>query len=183
MNKKTLYQTLEDRQNPDEVENNGPFKCKNKKAWLGFGYYFWDSFIENAHWWGENNLSREYIIGKTYFDFNESTCFDLVGNTNHLNDFWEIVQEYRMQGLIDKDTKVVEIISHLKKNKIFNYPSIRVSSTKSDYHSNQYSIKFVDFNKSILELKPLIQICIYDLCATKVAPLVIVHPEHYKNDL
>lgn len=182
MGRKILYQTLEDRQNPDEVEDYGPFKCKNKKAWLGFGYYFWDSFIENAHWWGKNNLSKDYIIGETSFDFNESSCFDLVGNTEHLITFWELVSEYRRQGLIDKTTKVADIIYHLKKNKIFNYPAIRVSSAKSDFHSDQYSLGFIKSNKSALELKPLIQICIYDLAHVKIAPLVIVFPEHYKSN-
>lgn len=35
-----IYQTVEDRENPDYVEQHGPFICTNKNAWLGEGYYF-----------------------------------------------------------------------------------------------------------------------------------------------
>ena len=38
-----IYQTVEDRGNPDYVEQHGPFICTNKNAWLGEGYYFWDT--------------------------------------------------------------------------------------------------------------------------------------------
>lgn len=52
MNDKTLYQTVEDRNNPSEIETEGPFLCVRNNAWLGRGYYFWDTFVELAHWWG-----------------------------------------------------------------------------------------------------------------------------------
>ena len=48
-----LYQTLEDRSNIDYVEENGPFICRRNSAWLGIGYYYWDTFVDNAHLWGE----------------------------------------------------------------------------------------------------------------------------------
>ena len=41
----TGYHTVEDRDNPDEIEADGPFKCTRGDAWLGPGYYFWDSKI------------------------------------------------------------------------------------------------------------------------------------------
>lgn len=54
-----IYQTLEDRQNYDDVEEHGPYFCcardangipKNgvKEPWLGEGYYFWDTRIADA---------------------------------------------------------------------------------------------------------------------------------------
>ena len=51
MGVKKIFQTLEDRNNPDEVESQGPFICTNN-PWLGKGYYFWDTFLDLAHWWG-----------------------------------------------------------------------------------------------------------------------------------
>ena len=45
---KTIYQTLENRDNADEVERDGPFLCNRKNAWLGTGYYFGDTFVELA---------------------------------------------------------------------------------------------------------------------------------------
>ena len=50
-----IYQTLEDRDNYDEVEECGPFPCCSSNAWLGKGCYFWDDEIIVAHA-GPNNL-------------------------------------------------------------------------------------------------------------------------------
>ena len=47
MGVKKIFQTLEDRNNPDEVESQGPFICTNN-PWLGKGYYFWDTFLDLA---------------------------------------------------------------------------------------------------------------------------------------
>jgi len=67
-----IYQTLEDRNNPDVVENQGPFLCNRKDVWLGIGYYFWDSFIENAHWWGKEGARyKNYFICESSFELNE----------------------------------------------------------------------------------------------------------------
>jgi len=41
LEKKIIYQTLEDRGNPDEIERNGPFSCNWNNSWLGTGCYFW----------------------------------------------------------------------------------------------------------------------------------------------
>ena len=42
------YQTLEDKDNLDEVELDGPFPCRHKGAWLGFGSYLWDTRVDWA---------------------------------------------------------------------------------------------------------------------------------------
>ncbi len=64
-----IYQALENRNNDEFVEEHGPFFCslvdthgkvKNgvKEPWLGAGYYFWDSRIEDAKWWGATVYPR-----------------------------------------------------------------------------------------------------------------------------
>lgn len=40
MDRRTLFQAVKDLDNPDEIEQNGPFKCRREDAWLGEGYYF-----------------------------------------------------------------------------------------------------------------------------------------------
>ena len=40
MKPRKAYQTLENRNNPDKIEEQGPFLCSHKNAWLGKGYYF-----------------------------------------------------------------------------------------------------------------------------------------------
>ena len=37
------YHTLEDRGNPKEILESGPKQCFRADAWLGHGYYFWDT--------------------------------------------------------------------------------------------------------------------------------------------
>ena len=54
MGVKKIFQTLEDRNNPDEVESQGPFICTNN-PWLGKGYYFWDTFLDLAR------LTRNFL--------------------------------------------------------------------------------------------------------------------------
>lgn len=49
-----IYQTLEDKDNDEEIERHGPYFCSvyeidgspkkgSKEPWLGGGYYFWDT--------------------------------------------------------------------------------------------------------------------------------------------
>jgi len=55
------HQTIEDQNNVDEVEKNGPIKAVFK-PYLGDGYYYWDNNIKAAHWWGSNNYGGNYMI-------------------------------------------------------------------------------------------------------------------------
>ena len=73
MKLRKAYQTLENRNNPDKIEEQGPFLCSHKNAWLGKGYYFWDSFIENAHWWGQKGARYKngYVICESTFELDE----------------------------------------------------------------------------------------------------------------
>lgn len=75
-----IYQALENRENDEEVEEHGPFFCSEvessgnmkkgvREPWLGSGYYFWDSRIEDAKWWGETVYRRNgYVVYHTMYD-------------------------------------------------------------------------------------------------------------------
>lgn len=178
---KTIFQTLQDRDNADHVEKYGPFICTNSKAWLGKGFYFWDSFIENAHWWGEQNRSnRSYIICKSTIDYNDDLCYDLHGNTETLIEFQEMINQFKELKLLTNNSTLVEIINFLKKRNIFKHPSIRVSSQK--FNNNQFQVKYHKKNPSWLELKPLIQICIYNLEKVNHKSFKIIYPKKYAFD-
>lgn len=103
MGVKKLFQTLEERNNPDEVESQGPFLCTNN-PWLGKGYYFWDTFLDLAHWWGKQVHNGNYIICQTSVEDNSEDILDLVGNTQHLIEFKEyadiLKQTYATKGPI-----------------------------------------------------------------------------------
>lgn len=64
-------------------------KCTND-AWLGVGYYFWESFIENAYSWGNShylNDGRSYQILKSEYDEHSDECLDLVDNVERIKEF------------------------------------------------------------------------------------------------
>lgn len=164
---KIIFQTLEDRDNPNYVERNGPFPCNRTNAWLGDGYYFWDTFVENAHWWGEycNNSNGRYIICKAVCDYDPNLCFDLTGgNMQHLEYFNEVILMMKKQGLFTEKTTVARIIKYLKDDlKIFKYEASRVYGVLSKSVQSKYSstVLFSIGKPQYLDTKPAIQICFY----------------------
>ena len=79
MRSRHLYQSVEDR---GRVEYT-PIFCEAKDAWLGQGYYFWDSEINDAHWWGQEHYNGFYVICQSKYDYDSLEYFDLLGNTDH----------------------------------------------------------------------------------------------------
>lgn len=184
MAKKFVYQTLEDKGNLDEIEQDGPFLCNRANAWLGAGYYFWDTFIENAHWWGKecNSYKDGYIICKAVCDYNDDDCFDLVGNTEHFSLFNETYEYLKSKGLVNKDTTVSRVIQYLRNDlKIFTYSACRVvgNSSKSFNSSFRFSLLFNPKKNSYLDLKPPIQICFYKKTSLNLRNYQIVFPVEY----
>jgi len=186
---KTLYQTLGDRGNPDDILANAPFPCKWENTWLGEGYYFWDTFIENAHWWGDVRYRSDYVISKMTCDFDTSLCFDLVGDTEHMLDFSKSIDYMKAQNLIDKNTTVSRIINHLK-NKIggFDFQAIRVygiksiSEYKEGYRKYRHHLIFELSKPQYIDYKPAIQICIYEKTGLNLRDISIVYPDSYNMD-
>lgn len=186
---KIIYQTLEDRgdANLDKLENDGPYQCRSENSWLGDGYYFWDTFIENAHWWGKEvrAYSSGYIICRAICDFNDTECYDLVGNTEHLQRFQSAFNELKADGLANETTKVRRIIEFLKSSvKTFNYSAIRAYGIKSKNVNSKFSfnLSFDESNKAYLDLKPAIQICFYTKKSMNLRNYKIIYPETYSED-
>jgi hypothetical protein len=79
---------------------NQPLKCVNKKAWRGFGYYFWLE-EEYAHYWGQDakikNDSESYDI--YIADLNIENCintvFDEEGYVFFIIKIEEAIQQYK----------------------------------------------------------------------------------------
>ncbi len=101
--KKEVYQTLENRgTNLNKLVSEGPYLCNWENSWLGDGYYFWDTFIENAHWWGQEirKYPNGYIICKAICDYSDESCFDLAGNTEHLKMLKDTYDFMKKEGLL-----------------------------------------------------------------------------------
>lgn len=189
MKKKTLYQTLEDRGNPDYIEANAPFLCKWRNTWLGEGYYFWDTFIENAHWWGEVRYGNTYVICKATCDYDPLNCFDLVGDTEHMLDFNKTIEFLRSQKLINDDTTVARVLEFLKtKTGSFNYEAIRVygiksiSEHKEAYKKYRHRLIFELSKPQYLDYKPAIQICLFKKNSLNLRDIKIEYPDEYNAE-
>lgn len=133
-----IYQTLEDRQNDEEVEDHGPYFCSEryangilksgtKEPWLGEGYYFWDTRIADARWWGDTVYSRKgYIICKTTYDQNSPLLYDLVGDIRQFDEFIDCAELIKKK-LNLKTVKFPVVLAYMKKENVdFNYKAIRV---------------------------------------------------------
>lgn len=188
MKLKILYQTLNDRGNPEYVIENAPFPCNWNNTWLGEGYYFWDTFIENAHWWGEVRHKNKYIICKTTCEFDTNKCFDLVGDTEHMLDFSKSIELLKREKLITSETTVARVLNFIKTKIGFDYQAIRVygiksiSEHKEEYQKYRHRLLFELSKPQFLDYKPAIQICIFEKNGLNRSNLTIEYPDEYNVD-
>ncbi len=184
---KTVYQTLEDKGNPDYVEKNGPFSCHRKNAWLGIGYYFWESFKENAHWWGETVYKSKYFICQAHYLPDESICFNLIDNPEHIYLFNNTKDEMSKNGLIIPfNTTVSEVLDFLRNTlKIFKFEAIRVYGVNSKSFNSPYSNRTIfdtKHNTKYLDSLPAIQICFYSKTSLNLKNYTLIYPPEYSDD-
>ncbi len=166
-----VYQTLEDRCNPDEVELNGAYKSE-KSHWLGQGYYFWDRSIRRAHWWGQTwYVGKDYMICEASVICEDAFFFDLYDNPEH-SEFFEKYAEDLKKRFPQKTIKAKYVLFHMRKNNRFPYKMMRVESERCGGDNripfNDYS--FVNTNKAI-------QICVYD--KSIIHNYHVVYPDSY----
>lgn len=178
----TIFQTLEDRENPDEVEQKGPFMCHDNHAWLGRGYYFWDSHIQLGHWWGNMAWSGNYMIVRSYISLDKS-CWDLHGKGAHREEFLAICDEMIRAKISSKEKlRVWKVVEFFKKKGKMAYKAIRACGTGSvgnhvDYL--MYRVKFKTGNPAYLDLYPPVQICLFEQRALSLHGYSVVYPEDY----
>ena len=179
-----LYQTVEDRNEPDFIKSNAPFRCRKINAWLGEGYYFWDTLIDNAHWWGKTVYQKKgYVVLKFLCDCIHEKCFDLHGNLEHVQYFNEIVDFLEEKGLVNNLTTVPWLIKYLKENADLDkiYDGIRVYGHYSKAINNTMKIFFKKDprSKQYLELTPPVQLCLFRNNSFNLQSGIIVFPLEY----
>jgi len=160
------YQTLEDKDNIDEVELDGPFPCRHKGAWLGFGCYLWDTRLDWAIEWGNfayTNRRKDFIIGMTWIDISKE-CFDLVGNVQHQLDFQEVINVILESKKIKRQEEaiVANVIEFMKNQGIFNYKSIRAADMRSVKKYYFRIDKKTDQPKEYMMINQRVQICVIE---------------------
>lgn len=165
-----IYQTLEDRQNYGEVEEHGPYFCYArydnktpkrgiKEPWLGEGYYFWDTRIADAQWWGDTVYSQKgYIICHTTYDQHSPLLYDLVGNMMHFDEFVACAK-YIKAKLNTDAVSFPMVLTYMKKLSSFDYKAIR--AWPHPYTVEKTIVSFPG-NKLVLGKTDKIQICFFD---------------------
>ena len=185
-----IYQTLEDRQNDKDIEENGPFFCSArypngqlkkgiKEPWLGEGYYFWDSRIEDAQWWGDTIYDRKgYVICHTTYDQHSSLLYDLVGDVKQFDEFVKCAKLIQEQMNLPNIT-FPAILSYLKKIPSFNFRAIRVWPYPQKLETTTIQFPHNLVGKTVVLAKSdKIQICFFDkTLLTK--PYRIVHKKTF----
>ncbi len=151
-----LYQTIADRGNQEYT----PIYCEAADAWLGYGYYFWDSELEDAHWWGQIHYDNFYVICESEYDYASLEYFDLLGNTTHRKYFFTFAKALFRK--YNKTYTVGECIELLKRiDSSFKYKAIRALPEVTD--SKVFQICFDPSARFYLSDKTRIQMCVIDV--------------------
>lgn len=172
------YHTLEDKDNYDEIELDGPYECTHRGAWLGRGAYFWDTNINWAHEWGEigyKKRGRDYVITETQVDLGLH-CFDLVGSVGAQQDLLQCIEVMLASGKI-KDAKsavIPNLIQFMKEKGIFPYSSIRAA----DMHQKIVRLKFRKDRQEYMTIGQRVQICVIHKKGVILHPLKVIYPEN-----
>ncbi|GAB3327755.1 hypothetical protein GCM10027299_28810 [Larkinella ripae] len=168
------YQTLEDRDNPDDVEKNGPFICSRSDAWLGTGYYFWDSNIQWAESWGQVYTKNGYIICQAQIVYNER-IFDLWGNVNHQAAFKSALELLKKRPPTGRPIVAREVLAFLVRSGHFAYSGIRAADEPKDV----VTVKYNKHKAEVLIVNQRVQICLLDKNNLLSHTFRIVFPEKY----
>ena len=184
-----IYQTLEDRQNYNEVEANGPYFCYAKypngepkkgtrEPWLGEGFYFWDTRIDDAKWWGDTVYEgRSYIICHTTYDQHSPLLYDLVGNVSQFDEFVKCAQ--LVKNMLGKQYVTFPVVlEYLQKDPQFTYKAVR--AWPSSGKTKKTCIIFPDNQLSLVQFDK-IQICFFDK-SLLTEPYCIVHRQMYEEN-
>jgi len=173
------YQTLEDTDDIDHIETEGPFECTRSGAWLGIGYYFWDTNIDWAIAWGENAYGvygKEYVIGRCKINL-AIDCFDLVGSVKHQNDLLEVIEVMIKSKKIKNSNEAIipNVLSFMKSNNIFPFKSIRAA----DMHNNIVKLQYKKDKKEYMVVNQRVQICVIEKKDVLLRPFSVIYPEKY----
>ena len=172
MKSTTIYQTLEYRNNNKEIEANGPYFCSLRDAqgkikkgvkapWLGEGYYFWDTRIEDAKWWGETvykSKGNGYVVCKTVYDAHSPLLYDLLGDIETFDEFVEIANMIK-SNYNNRKFSFVFVLQYLKEHTEFKYKAVRAMAVPS--YCKSTNICFPKDGLYLAQIKK-VQICFFD---------------------
>lgn len=179
-----FYHTVADRDNPDQIETEAPFLCGRQDAWLGRGYYLWEQFEENAHWWGSCAYGKDKYVIVQFEGLSpqEGKCFDLCGNMEHIQQFSEVCKYLKSENLQTKrEITASKVIAFMREKTDFDtqYDSIRAK----DNNVGPNIIKFQVSRVPYMDLCPRVQLCLFAKSSLNLSKGKIIYPEHYVQDV
>lgn len=178
-----LHHTLQDRDNPDYIEENGPFPVEDyKSAYLGNGYYFWDNHLELAQYWGEKHCKIPYVICQADFKIENGLFFDLIGSRGDLIYLKKMIEELSLEHL--NMGQIVETLKEFNEKPgykgIFPFKAIRaLDSGQAQFPEMVY--KFAEGKKGIIWINPRYLICLIEKDPKILTNFKIIYPEKYVN--
>ena len=176
------FHTVEDRNNPDYIELEGPFLCEREDAWLGHGYYFWDTRIELAHHWGRGvNYKRTgYVICLGLINDDPRILWDLDGRVSHQEEFVQAMDLMIEAGIFTNsdESKVSTIITFLKDQGMLSYYAIRAADENRDTHFIRFKTS-TEPKQAKMRLRQRVQICLLEKNELTLHDFSIVFPEKY----
>lgn len=179
-----LYQTLEDRDNVDYVELNGPFLGNIRYTWLGKGYYYWDTFINLAHFWGWTSYKRfkkNYIIAKTELTLPPEKTLNLL-DPNDIQKFTTWIDEYELT-FPNKTATIEKVITHTRTIMGSDFPYVAIKAQFINcINQNEYQRRISPNGKAYLDLQPPIQVCILDKSIIGPNNFKVIYPTNYSDE-
>jgi len=176
-----VHQTLKDKENPDYVEEHGPFpSLPNGRLYLGNGTYFWDDHLELAHWWGKARHKGKYIICQADLNVKKILFCDLVGCRQDMLHIKRMVGELKISHL--NLGTIIEVLKEVENKKrrgdIFPFKVIRaVDDSPTSYERKE--IYFTTDKKGYTSLNPVYLICLIGQSDVLLSNYKVIFPEKY----
>lgn len=184
----TGYHTVENRDNADYVEENGPFIAKDRRTWYGTGYYFWDDDIERAHNWGKEIYpGKGYMICESDLHLDDDMLLDLCTREGirALATLIEVLKSDPKSGYGSKNQPIGITIMYLRDlnrrwpqyKGIFPFNYVR----GQDFPIGTM-VEFAPGVKEKLSLNPRVQICLFEKSRVTVRSFCIIFPKEYVQE-
>lgn len=178
----TGYHTVEDRDNPHYIELEGPFRCEREDAWLGHGYYFWDTYQPWAHEWGKNAYkSKGYVVCSAMISNDETIMWDLYGNVAHNLEFIAALETLLESGKYKSQDEILtsDVIDFLRIKGLFHYLSVRVGDLY--VQTKKVALKHPDERgrRAYMNVGERVQICLFEKSELTLCDFSIIFPEKY----
>ncbi len=170
----TCYQTCKiDSKGWQVLFSEFPHHARNSQSnlqWLGDGYYFWTDSDRFAKWWGTFRLKQPYCITRYSINIEYDMIFDMVGNTEHIEFFFEkllktyqTLYEHARRFSMTKlpEPTIATVIDHMRnfyKDQVFKYQAMKICDAWLDKESK---LNFTPQSHEFFPGARRIQLCIF----------------------